>query len=127
MSFPRSRGSNIRCSRGDEVSATEGTGIVHTATGAGKEDFALGREHGLPVIAPLNDVGEFVEGFDWLTGMSVAEVNEPIYDSLKRKGGVLPPRTLLAPLPGLLEMWGRSWSSGSWTSGSSAWTRSATC
>ena len=70
----------------DEVSATEGTGIVHTATGAGKEDFALGREHGLPVIAPLNDVGEFVEGFDWLTGMSVAEVNEPIYDSLKRKG-----------------------------------------
>ena len=41
----------------DEVSATEGTGIVHTAPGAGKEDFALGKEHGLAVIAPLDDTG----------------------------------------------------------------------
>ena len=28
----------------DEVSATEGTGIVHIAPGCGKEDFALGKE-----------------------------------------------------------------------------------
>ncbi len=69
----------------DEVSESEGTGIVHTAPGAGKEDFALGKEHGLAVIAPLDDEGVFVEGFDWLSGMSVFDVNEPIYDSLREK------------------------------------------
>ncbi len=70
----------------DEVSETEGTGIVHTAPGAGKEDFALGKDNDLAVIAPLDDSGVFVEGFDWLTGMSVFECNGPIYDSLKGKG-----------------------------------------
>ena len=69
----------------DEVSESEGTGIVHTAPGAGKEDFALGAEFGLDVIAPLDDEGVFVDGFDWLTGMSVSDVNEPIYESLRGK------------------------------------------
>ena len=41
----------------EEVSENEGTGIVHTAPGAGKEDFALGREHDLAVIAPLDEEG----------------------------------------------------------------------
>ena len=70
----------------DEVSESEGTGVVHTAPGAGKEDFALGKEHDLAVIAPLDEEGVFVKGFDWLTGMSVFDVNEPIYDSLRQKG-----------------------------------------
>ena len=70
----------------DEVSESEGTGIVHIAPGAGKEDFALGGEHDIPAIAPLDEYGDFVEGFDWLTGMNVYDVNEPIYDSLKSKG-----------------------------------------
>ena len=70
----------------DEVSESEGTGIVHIAPGAGKEDFALGGEHDIPAIAPLDEYGDFVDGFDWLTGMNVYDVNEPIYDSLKSKG-----------------------------------------
>ena len=69
----------------DEVSETEGTGIVHIAPGAGKEDFALGRENGIPAIAPLDEYGDFVEGFDWLTGQNVYDVNDAIYDSLKSK------------------------------------------
>ncbi|NOX61496.1 MAG: isoleucine--tRNA ligase [Chloroflexi bacterium] len=70
----------------DEVGETEGTGIVHIAPGCGAEDFALGKEHGFPVLAPLDDESHFVEGYGWLTGMSVAEVAEPIFDDLKRKG-----------------------------------------
>ena len=84
--LPAQRGVEHRVVEWDEVSESEGTGIVHTAPGAGKEDFALGAEFGLAVIAPLNDAGEFVEGFDWLTGMSVFDVNDPIYDSLREKG-----------------------------------------
>ncbi len=70
----------------EEVTEDEGTGVVHIAPGAGKEDFALGKEHGLAVVAPLDDSGDFVDGFDWLSGMNVSEVNEPIFDSLRRKG-----------------------------------------
>jgi len=70
----------------DEVSEDEGTGIVHIAPGAGKEDFALGKKEDLAVIAPLNDRGDFIEGFDWLTGLNVYSVNDLIYDNLKQKG-----------------------------------------
>jgi isoleucyl-tRNA synthetase len=70
----------------DEVSAAEGTGIVHIAPGCGKEDFLLGNEHGLAVIAPLNEDGTFAESFDWLKGMDAAAAAQPVFDSLERKG-----------------------------------------
>ena len=70
----------------DEVSETEGTGIVHIAPGCGKEDFQLGEEHGLAVIAPLDEFGVFVEGFDWLTGINVADSAEEIFENLREKG-----------------------------------------
>ena len=70
----------------DEVSEQEGTGIVHAAPGAGEVDFRLSKEEGLAVIAPLDEFGVFVDGFDWLTGKSVFEVNDAIYDSLRQKG-----------------------------------------
>jgi len=69
----------------DEVSAEDGTGIVHIAPGCGKEDFALGQEHGLAAIAPLDQFGTFIDGFDWLTGQSVMDVAEPIVQNLTEK------------------------------------------
>ncbi|MDR7586017.1 MAG: isoleucine--tRNA ligase [Armatimonadota bacterium] len=70
----------------EEVSAAEGTGLVHIAPGAGPEDFALGRAHGLPVVAPLDEFGVFVEGFGWLSGLGVAEANERIVADLAQRG-----------------------------------------
>ena len=70
----------------EEVSESEGTGIVHIAPGAGKEDFELGKENDIPAIAPLDEYGDFVVGFDWLTGQNVYDTNDAIYDSLKSKG-----------------------------------------
>ncbi|NJN96254.1 MAG: isoleucine--tRNA ligase [Anaerolineales bacterium] len=70
----------------DEVGNEEGTGIVHIAPGAGAEDFGLGKENGLPIVAPLDDEGHFVEGFDYLTGMYVGDVADPIFQNLKEKG-----------------------------------------
>ena len=84
--FPAQAGVEHRVIPWEEVSETEGTGIVHTAPGAGKEDFALGKELDLDVIAPLDEFGDFVEGFDWLTGKNVYDVNEAIYASLREKG-----------------------------------------
>jgi isoleucyl-tRNA synthetase len=70
----------------EAVGEEEGTGIVHIAPGAGAEDFQLGKENHLPIIAPLNEEGEFLEGFGWLSGMHVSEVAEPIFEDLQRKG-----------------------------------------
>jgi len=84
--LPAQRGVDHRVVPWDEVSASEGTGIVHSAPGAGREDFALSKDTGLSIIAPLDEFGVFVEGFDWLTGRQVSEVNKPIYDSLRQKG-----------------------------------------
>jgi isoleucyl-tRNA synthetase len=70
----------------EEVGEAEGTGIVHIAPGCGAEDFLLGRQHGLPLVAPLDDEGHFVAGFGWLTGQHVSEVTQPIFADLERKG-----------------------------------------
>ncbi|MEM7799824.1 MAG: class I tRNA ligase family protein, partial [Chloroflexota bacterium] len=68
-----------------DVSADEGTGIVHIAPGCGAEDFVLGQENELPVLAPLDENGMYVDGFDWLTGELVLDVAEGIFDSLRAK------------------------------------------
>ncbi|MCK5646610.1 MAG: isoleucine--tRNA ligase [Anaerolineales bacterium] len=70
----------------DEVGEEEGTGIVHIAPGCGAEDFVLGKEYGLPVIAPLDEAGSFVEGFDWLSGTKEKVSAEPIFANLEEKG-----------------------------------------
>ncbi len=69
-----------------EVSATEGTGIVHIAPGCGREDFALSKEFNLPVVAPVDEFGVYTEGFDWLTGQTASGVGQQIAENLAQKG-----------------------------------------
>ncbi len=69
----------------DMVGETEGSGIVHIAPGCGAEDFELGKELGLRAIAPLDDKGFYIKGFDWLTGQHVSDVEKPILSDLKKK------------------------------------------
>jgi len=68
-----------------EVSATEGTGIVHIAPGCGREDFGLGKEFQLAVIAPVDESGVYVHGYDWLTGQSAADVGQQVAENLAQK------------------------------------------
>jgi isoleucyl-tRNA synthetase len=69
-----------------EVGEDEGTGIVHIAPGCGAEDFQLGKALGLPVVAPLDESGIFVDGFGNLTGSDVRDVADPIIEHLRREG-----------------------------------------
>ena len=71
----------------NEVSEAEGTGIVHIAPGCGKEDFALGKETGLPPVAPLDESGVYLSGFGELTGKAAvdAETAEWIIFNLQQK------------------------------------------
>ncbi|MCP4423006.1 MAG: isoleucine--tRNA ligase [Chloroflexi bacterium] len=69
-----------------EVGAEEGTGIVHIAPGCGAEDFELSKEHDLPVVAPLDESGIYLDGFDWLVGRSVHTVSDDIFANMREKG-----------------------------------------
>ena len=80
------RGVEHRVIPWNEVGEDEGTAIVHIAPGAGPEDFALGKEHSLAVVAPLDENGHYVDGFGWLTGNSVFDVRDRIFVDLERKG-----------------------------------------
>jgi len=84
--LPASEGVEHRVIPWTDVSAVEGTGIVHIAPGCGKEDFALSKAEGLQVIAPINEFGVYVDGFGWLTGQYVHEVATPIMRSLQERG-----------------------------------------
>ena len=70
----------------DEVSETEGTGIVHVAPGCGAEDFRLGKEHGLPILAPLDEEGYVVEGFGDFSGQHVSALLDGIRQTLADSG-----------------------------------------
>ena len=71
-----------------DVGDQEGTGIVHIAPGAGAEDFKLGKENRLPVIAPLDDSGVYLlnAGFGDFGGLAVPKVNELAIDRLRTTG-----------------------------------------
>jgi isoleucyl-tRNA synthetase len=74
-----------------DVGESEGTGIVHIAPGCGKEDFLLGKEEGLPPVAPLDEYGVFLPGFGPLEGKSALAhaTTDAILDDLQQKGLLL--------------------------------------
>ncbi len=84
--LPAQQGVTHRVIPWKDVSAAEGTGLVHIAPGCGAEDFALGKEHGLPVLAPIDEFGIFAEPYGWLAGRHVYEVAAPIREDLQRRG-----------------------------------------
>jgi isoleucyl-tRNA synthetase len=85
-----------RDSRGNaNVTAGEGTGIVHIAPGCGDVDHKIGEELGLISIAPLKEDGTFDEGFNdpdpngkaQFTGRNSIDPETPslVFESLKEK------------------------------------------
>jgi len=68
------------------VSADEGTGVVHIAPGCGKEDFELSKRFDLAVVAPIDDMGIYLDGFGSLTGQYAGDVARAVFASLREKG-----------------------------------------
>jgi len=68
------------------VTMDDGTGIVHTAPGHGKEDFTVGQREGLEVACPVDEAGRFTEGAEPFVGRSVLEVNDDIVKWLDGRG-----------------------------------------
>jgi isoleucyl-tRNA synthetase len=68
------------------ISEAEGTGLVHIAPGCGAEDQELGKENGIPFLAPLDESAIFIDGFGPFTGRSASEVPDDIVAALKASG-----------------------------------------
>jgi isoleucyl-tRNA synthetase len=69
-----------------EISEAEGTGLVHIAPGCGAEDQELGKENGLPSVAPLDESSVFIDGFGPFTKRNANDVADDIVAALKEKG-----------------------------------------
>ncbi|TSC90461.1 MAG: isoleucyl-tRNA synthetase [Microgenomates group bacterium Gr01-1014_5] len=67
------------------ISDEEGTGLVHVATGAGTEDFQLGKKHNLPVIEVIDEEANYLDGMEDFTGKNAKDHPELIIDFLKDK------------------------------------------
>lgn len=68
------------------ITATEGTGLVHTAVSAGSEDYKLGKEQNLPMIPVINDDATYMDGFGFLSGQNAKKHPEIILDYMEEKG-----------------------------------------
>src|SRR5262245_37857029 len=67
----------------------DGTGLVHTAPGHGKEDFAVGQRAGLDVPCPVDEAGRFTTGAEPFVGRSVLDVDQDIIAWLTEHGRLL--------------------------------------
>src|ERR1043166_3847172 len=67
------------------VESSTGTGFVHIAPGHGLEDYALGRQHGLPIYSPVDDDGRFTRTSDLPVEQQMPE--EMIGKSILEKHG----------------------------------------
>ncbi|MBD2035816.1 isoleucine--tRNA ligase [Leptolyngbya sp. FACHB-321] len=56
---------------GDYVTTDTGTGLVHTAPGHGQDDYLVGQRYGLPILAPVDDDGNFTEEAGPFAGLNV--------------------------------------------------------
>jgi isoleucyl-tRNA synthetase len=81
------------------VSMEDGTGLVHTAPGHGKEDFTISRREGLEVACPVDEAGRFLAGAEPFVGRSVLETNADIVAWLKERGRLLAASTFVHAYP----------------------------
>lgn len=68
---------------GDHVTASAGTGCVHTAPGFGADDFFVGQKYGLPAYCNVDERGCLTEeSGEWLAGQYVDDANKTVTQKL---------------------------------------------
>nr|MBI5456044.1 isoleucine--tRNA ligase [Candidatus Levybacteria bacterium] len=65
------------------VVSTEGTGLLHVAPGAGKEDFDLGKKEKLSIISLIADDASYLDNMGEFSGKNAKKHPELIIDYLK--------------------------------------------
>lgn len=85
----------------DFVTMDTGTGQVHIAPGHGADDYLAGRQHGLPVLSPVDDAGRLTEeaGMPAWTGKYVFDANADVVAHLRAINALLGEKKYLHSYP----------------------------
>ncbi len=81
------------------VTLEEGTGVVHTAPGHGREDFLTGQKYGLPVLCPVDEGGRFTQEAGPFAGLDLKAGDKAIIEALRESGHLLFAGTILHSYP----------------------------
>ena len=73
----------------DYVTAEDGTGVVHTAPGHGREDYETGRKYKLPILSPVDPGGKFTAEAPAFQGQFIFKANAAIIEALRQSGRLL--------------------------------------
>ncbi|HXH62094.1 MAG TPA: isoleucine--tRNA ligase [Fimbriimonadaceae bacterium] len=73
----------------DYVTTEDGTGVVHTAPGHGRDDFYTGAKYGLPVLCPVDEKGILTEEAGEFAGVSYKDCDKVVVDRLREVGNLL--------------------------------------
>lgn len=73
----------------DYVTMEDGTGVVHTAPGHGKEDFQTGQVYDLPVLQPVLPNGVYDETAGEFAGLNLTEGGKRVIERLREMGNLL--------------------------------------
>jgi isoleucyl-tRNA synthetase len=79
---------------GEHVTLESGTGAVHTAPGHGMEDYLVGLQYGLPVLAPVDGQGKFTSEAGPYAGQFYSKANKQIIADLQESGHLLAQKAL---------------------------------
>lgn len=71
------------------VTTEDGTGVVHTAPGHGREDFMTGAKYGLPVLCPVDERGVLTAEAGEFEGVSYKDCDTVVVDRLREVGNLL--------------------------------------
>ena len=77
----------------------EGTGIVHSAPGHGKEDFTVGTREGFPALSPVDAYGKFTADAGPWAGKKVFAANPEIVADLRARGRLVAESSFVHPYP----------------------------
>jgi isoleucyl-tRNA synthetase len=81
------------------VTADDGTGLVHIAPAFGADDWALGRQFGLPTLNPVGPDGRFSSDAGWLAGQAVKDADGAIVERLASDGLLVRAEPFTHPYP----------------------------
>lgn len=74
----------------DYVTLEDGTGVVHTAPGHGREDFETGQRYGIEPLNPVNERGVFTKEAGQFEGLHILKKgNKAVIDALAEASALL--------------------------------------
>jgi isoleucyl-tRNA synthetase len=71
------------------LTTEDGTGIVHTAPGHGRDDFYTGIKNDLPILCPVDERGMMTDEAGEFAGISYRDCNDRVVERLEEVGNLL--------------------------------------